>query len=71
MKIKINLETENNKKFLFDLSRSKEDDGLFFISSMASYGSLILRYYTYRVTDKHLFMLAVMKQGITFEIIEE
>jgi hypothetical protein len=71
MKIKINVDTKNNKKFLLDLSRSRKDDGLFFVSSVASYGSLMLRYFTYKVIDKHLFMLAVMKHGITFEIIKE
>jgi hypothetical protein len=71
MKIKITTETFNNKKFLFDLSESDEDVGLFFISSMSKNSNQIYGYHTYEVIDKHKFMLAVLKHEITFEIIKD
>ena len=70
MKINITTETPNNKKFLFDLSESDTDVGLFFISSMSANRDQIYGHHTYEVIDNHLFMLAVMKHEITFEIIK-
>ena len=62
--IRIDMVTPENKHFLYDTSQSDTDVGLFYMNDM-------VRYYTYEIIDEQLFMLAVLKYGITYEIVEE
>jgi hypothetical protein len=60
--IRIDMLTPENKHFLYDTTQSDSDVGLFYMNDVEGY-------YTYEVIDEQLFMLAVLKHGIKYEVL--